>query len=516
YHAEELKDTNDSSNELDISSISTTPEAEAKKIKKQKIITSYVSKKSLLYNETDEKKRNLDKLVALMIAKDLQPFSIVNDKGFQALVHALDPKYKLPNKTTLRNTILQSLFIEVNTKLQDILDQTEYVSFTTDLWSSMVGEGYITITCHFVLHGDLKTVVLETIQIEGNHTAEHIKEHIEKVIKKWHLKDKVQCIVTDNAQNMINACNLLKIRHLPCFAHTLNLTVNDGYFKKSTVAMDKLREEQRKRNLKQLKPLQEVATRWNSILYMIKRLIALNTEDCLIVTLSKLPKAPESLNFNNFIELNEMVKVLQPFETATNQISGQKYVTVSLIIPLVVGLYNNLTEIEHSLTSDIGKQLCTELKLSIVKRLFIYEQRTIPKVATLLDPRLKKYAFRNIENANSAQQLVQQEVAQLIRKEKQLHLDSEPSTSQILSPSSVSSISSESTKATTNVGLMDFLYQRISQVTNTSNATADSIIITRQYLELPTLELNENPISYWIEYPAKELWKIAERYICVP
>lgn len=43
----------------------------------------------------------------------------------------------------------------------------------------MVGEGYITITCNFVLHGDLKTVVLETIQIEGNHTAEHIKEHIE-------------------------------------------------------------------------------------------------------------------------------------------------------------------------------------------------------------------------------------------------------------------------------------------------------------------------------------------------
>lgn len=192
---------------------------------------------------------------------------------------------------------------------------------------------------------------------------------------------------------MINACNLLTIRYLPCFAHTLNLTVNDGlttqknktdiefllqkckqivrYFKKSTFAMDKLREEQRKRNLKQLKPLQEVTTRWNSVLYMIKRLIALNTEDCLIVILSKLPKASESLNFNNFIELNEIVKVLQSFETATNQISGQKYVTVSLIIPLVVGLHNNLTEIEHSLTSDIGKQLCTKLKLSMVKRLFI-------------------------------------------------------------------------------------------------------------------------------------------------
>lgn len=91
---------------------------------------------------------------------------------------------------------------------------------------------------------------------------------------------------------MINACNLLKIKYLPCFAHTLNLTVNDGlntkekeagvelllqkckkivkYLKKNTLAMDKLREEQRKKNLKQLKPLQEVATRWNSVLHMIE------------------------------------------------------------------------------------------------------------------------------------------------------------------------------------------------------------------------------------------------------
>ncbi|XP_011688373.1 PREDICTED: zinc finger BED domain-containing protein 1-like [Wasmannia auropunctata] len=237
---------------------------------------------------------------------------------------------------------------------------------------------------------------------------------------------------------------------------------------------------------------------------MIQRLITLNTEDCLIVTLSKLPKAPEPLSFNDFVDLKEVVKLLQPFEAATNQISGQTYVTVSLIIPLVVGIHNNLTEIEQFLTSDIGKELCTKLKLSVIKRLFIYEQRTIPKIATLLDPRLKKYAFRNVENANSAQQLVQQEVTQLIRRERQLHLENEPSTSQ-----------ATSNEATTSVaGLMDFLSQRISQ-TN-PNAIADGIIAIRQYLELPTLELNKNPILYWKKYPVKELQRIAERYFCVP
>jgi len=33
---------------------------------------------------------------------------------------------------------------------------------------------------------------------------------------------------------------------------------------------------------------------------------------------------------------------------------------------------------------------------------------------------------------------------------------------------------------------------------------------------LPTLALDENPILYWKKYSVKELWRIAERYFCVP
>jgi len=102
----------DSSEESDTS----TPEARAKKLKKQKNIISFVYKRDL-YNETDARKQKLDKLVAFLVAKDLQPFSVVNDKGFQDLIHTLDPKYKLPCKTTLRNKILPSLITEVNAKL---------------------------------------------------------------------------------------------------------------------------------------------------------------------------------------------------------------------------------------------------------------------------------------------------------------------------------------------------------------------------------------------------------------
>jgi hypothetical protein len=128
---------------------------------------------------TDSKKKELDRLVVLMIACDFQPFSIVNDSGFKDLVKALDPKYSLPSKTTVRNKLLPEFVNEQRRKLEDILHEVKYVSLTTDMWNSIIGESYITTTCHFIYEGEVKSAVLETIVIEENHTAERIKNYLE-------------------------------------------------------------------------------------------------------------------------------------------------------------------------------------------------------------------------------------------------------------------------------------------------------------------------------------------------
>jgi hypothetical protein len=123
---------------------------------------------------TDSKKKELDRLVVLMIACDFQPFAIVNDSGFKDLVKALDPKYSLPSKTTVRNKLLPEFVNEQRRKLEDILHEVKYVSLTTDMWSSIIGESYITTTCHFIYEGEVKSAVLEE-----NHTAERIKNYLE-------------------------------------------------------------------------------------------------------------------------------------------------------------------------------------------------------------------------------------------------------------------------------------------------------------------------------------------------
>lgn len=83
---------------------------------------------------------------------------------------------------------------------------------------------------------------------------------------------------------MIKACQILKIRHHLCFAHTLNLVVHDAlkpkeidcvikkckslvtYFKNCNIATHQLITKQENQNKKLLKVIQEVPTRWNSII----------------------------------------------------------------------------------------------------------------------------------------------------------------------------------------------------------------------------------------------------------
>jgi len=60
-----------------------------------------------------------------------------------------------------------------------------------------------------------------------NHTAANVAETLQDIFLEWSVLHKITTIVTDNDATMKKACDLLKINHLPCFAHTLNLLVQE-------------------------------------------------------------------------------------------------------------------------------------------------------------------------------------------------------------------------------------------------------------------------------------------------
>lgn len=118
-------------------------------------------------------------------------------------------------------------------------------------------------------------------------------------------------MVSDSASNMSKAIadTFGKEKHLPCFAHTVNL-VGQGamsdfpelknllskvkeivkYFKHSIVAADELKKIQTGQSLKLI---QEVPTRWNSAYYMLERFHELKEK--VGAVLLRLPKSPDML-----------------------------------------------------------------------------------------------------------------------------------------------------------------------------------------------------------------------------
>ena len=126
------------------------------------------------------------------------------------------------------------------------------------------------------------------MKTEERHFAEECAEQFQTVARKWGIEGKVTTIGTDN---MIAAARILPYDHMPCIAHILprsiTVSLSDsgfvgalakcrktvGHFKHSPANTAELQVEQGALGQKQEPLIQDVPTRWNSMLEMVKRLI---------------------------------------------------------------------------------------------------------------------------------------------------------------------------------------------------------------------------------------------------
>lgn len=146
--------------------------------------------------------------------------------------------------------------------------------------------------------------------------------------------------------------------------------------------MDKLKSEQNNLDseTEPYKLLQEVPTRWNCTLNMIKRILFLR--ESLSRSLLQLKKAPVPLSIEEISLLQDMENVLEIFDVAIKQISRSTYVIISQMIPITYGIHQQLTNIKSLLDTDDGKLICDNLLSSVITRLLPYERKSIPRIAT--------------------------------------------------------------------------------------------------------------------------------------
>ena len=105
--------------------------------------------KNQKYSSDSQRQTKIDNCILEMLATDMQLSTIVEDKGFNNLVHLLDSRYQLPSRRTVM-WWLPNKYEEVKQLVKHQLTLASYVSLTTDIWTSRTAQSYMTITCRIM------------------------------------------------------------------------------------------------------------------------------------------------------------------------------------------------------------------------------------------------------------------------------------------------------------------------------------------------------------------------------
>lgn len=360
-----------------------------------------------------------------MIVSDLQPSSLVEDKGFRSLLRVMDPRYVLPSRRDIKRKLLPDMYNDVVKRLKQELRETPYVALTPDIWTSRQTRGLLTVTVHYITSDwCLKSAVLKTL--------------LSRICSEWQVLDKVCTIVTDNGANMVAAVSKCMQKRLPCFAHTLNLVVQDSikhssevkkvqekikrivsFFHHSVKATDKLREVQETNGGQRKKLILDVETRWNSTYYMMERYMEQHQQ--MTTSLCLLGKTSMCLDTEDIDIVRSAVSFLEPFEEVTRERSGEKFTSVSKIIPITKGLQdflkNQSMSGDNKLAQGQGASAGLRAELQIqMQRFHAIEKLFNVGAATLPNPRFMKVPFVDQSNVK----VVEERLVNIMRTEYNL------------------------------------------------------------------------------------------------
>lgn len=238
------------------------------------------------YSTHSEKHKSITRGIGVYIAKDMQPYSVVNDRGFRFLMKLVEPRYSIPSHTHFSDKIIPELYEVSRSEVESELRQAQFLALSTDSWTSRGTTSYLTVTVHFVADWEIKCYVLQTRPVYESHTSTHLAHELMQAVTEWKLEraNVTIPVTTDNAPNIVNAIRDTRVfgPHVACFAHTLNLAAKKAvalsavsrilgmirrvvtFFHKSTTAAHVLTKKQQMLSIPEHKLIHDVPTRWNT------------------------------------------------------------------------------------------------------------------------------------------------------------------------------------------------------------------------------------------------------------
>ncbi|XP_029643462.1 zinc finger BED domain-containing protein 1-like [Octopus sinensis] len=279
-------------------------------------------------------------------------------------------------------------------------------------------ESYFGITGHWIA-GDwnLISVILECVHVAERHYSNNVAELYKQLVKDWDITKKIQALVTDNARNLVSAVNQTGFVHIPCLAHSLQLSILHGfkaadtetsfvkcqkiirYFKHSSIHTTEL---QNCSDSLFRKLQQDVLTRWNSTFLMLKR-----SNNHLHVRRREY-KGPKLFD-SDWEKISKYINVLDLFCQATVQLGSEKYASCSCVLPLLLSLT------KHMIVNDDDPGYITRFKVASVNNFSkcVADMKSIEilQIAKALDPRYKNLKCLSDDSQEQTWLLIGQQIA---------------------------------------------------------------------------------------------------------
>ena len=363
------------------------------------LLTDYTSLQS------GSKRAAVTNSIAIMLVKDNLPLNHVNGEGFRYFMKTIVPNYQAPDRKTIKHNI-EKLFHRMKEFKKDELCSIKSISLTFDIRKdTQNNNSYLGVTGHYVKEWKIRSILLSCLFLRESHTSANILMSLDEVLEEWNLcKSKVVACVTGSGSNVKKAVKdwIDESKHITCFAHSLNLVVKKSiedvgnfkeillkvrsivqYFKQSGPAADELRRVQPEDHF--LKVKQDVETRWNSSYLMLTRYIEI--QDHINVALSHLSGAPSIITGSEREVIKDSLKIHKPFFSFTEEMSAEKVVTLSKVIPVLYCLLSLIKKLSLQISTGIFLQ--EALTTNLEKRFLSTKNHTVAVAATILHPRFK-------------------------------------------------------------------------------------------------------------------------------
>jgi len=211
---------------------------------------------------------------------------------------------------------------------------------------------------------------------------------------------------------------------------------------------------------------------------------------------------PVELHASHWVLAEKVVKVLQVYEEATREASGD-YASAAIVIPIVNSILRSLEVSDGD--SGVTK-MKREMLVSLQTRYSDVESNKFFALATLLDPRFKQRVFSSATSAAMAKQMLISEYESFTSEQ-----DLEPPTSKH------PRVQQDETQKSKSL-LWQFCDEIMEEKSGTE-ASPDSLeCVVDTYLKELNQPRKSNPLQYWKEH--QQLWPVlvllASKYLCAP